>query len=54
VIDPRCKLNRYRSERGPSVYTITELDNAQRAILRKLRLPHLADDDYLGGRITPR
>ncbi len=49
-----CKLNRYRSERGPSVYTITELDAEQRAILRKLRLHHLADDDYLEARITPR
>jgi hypothetical protein len=57
VLD-RCQLNRYRSEEGAEegagVYTITELDKEQRSILRKLRLLHLADDDHLAARITPR
>lgn len=50
----RCRLNRYRNEDAPGVYTITELDKEQRSLLRKLRLPQLADDDYLAARITPR
>lgn len=50
----RCRLNRYRCEDGPAVYTVTETDKEQRALLRKLRLQHLADDDHLAARITPR
>lgn len=49
-----CKLNRYRSEWGPSLYSITELDPAQRAILRKLHCLHLADDACLAESMTPR
>lgn len=49
-----CKLNQYSSESGPSVYAITNTNPEQTAILRKLRCPHLADDDYLATQITPR
>jgi hypothetical protein len=50
----RCCLNRYRSDRGPGVYTVTETDREQSSLLRKLRLSYLADDDYIAGQITPR
>lgn len=53
LLEP-CRLNLYRSDTGPSVYTTTELDRQQRAVLRKLRLLHLADDDHLADRIHPR
>jgi hypothetical protein len=50
----RCRLNRYPSGQAPAVYTTTQLDKEQRSILSKLRLQHLADDDHLAARITPR
>lgn len=49
-----CHLNLYAGEHEPAAYTITEPDQDQRAILRVLRLRHLADDDYLAEKITPR
>lgn len=49
-----CRLNRYRAEDGVPVYTTTELDKDQRAVLTKLGLQHLADDAVLTDRIhTP-
>lgn len=53
MLEP-CRLNRYRTENGPGVYTITETDQQQRSLLRKLRLLHLADDDHLAARISLR
>jgi hypothetical protein len=50
----RCRLNLYPRGNGMGVYTITAVDKDQRALLRTLRLPHLADDDHLAARITPR
>lgn len=52
LLEP-CRLNRYRTDSDPDVYTITEIDKNQRAILRKLRLQHLADDDHLAARLHP-
>jgi len=49
-----CCLNSYRSEGGPNVYTVTEPDKDQAALLRKLRLSHLADDDCVAGQLQPR
>jgi transposase len=50
-----CDLNLYGGKAAsPSAYTITEPNQDQRAILRALRLQHLADDDHLAARITPR
>ena len=49
-----CHLNKYSSDEGPALYTTTELDGEQRSLLRKLRLLHLADDDYVAGQISPR
>ncbi|MCP4206650.1 MAG: hypothetical protein GY767_06345, partial [Shimia sp.] len=49
-----CRLNQYRASGDSSVYTTTQLTPEQRNILRHLRLPHLADDDELAERITPR
>jgi hypothetical protein len=49
-----CHLNQYQTGAQPSVYTITQLDRKQQAILRKLRLQHLGDDDELAERIAPR
>lgn len=48
-----CCLNRYRGEQS-SAYSVTELDSDQDALLRTLRLRHLADDDEVADRITPR
>jgi len=48
-----CHLNRYVAD-SQSLYTITETDSDQQRILKKLGIPHLADDDYLLERITSR
>ncbi len=45
-----CHLNKY-TVNEENFYTITELDESQRKILKVLNLPHLADDDYLLERI---
>jgi hypothetical protein len=37
LLEP-CRLNCYRTESGPSVYAITEIDRQQRPMLRRLRL----------------
>ncbi|MFH0901061.1 MAG: hypothetical protein V2A73_10565 [Pseudomonadota bacterium] len=47
-----CHLNRLRSKE--SIYTVTETEREQKAILRRLRLTHLVDDDAVGALITPR
>lgn len=49
-----CRLNRYPSEDGPAVYTVTALDKQQRALLRRLRMLHIADDDDVASRLLPR
>lgn len=49
-----CCLNRYRSADGPSLYVVTETDQEQTSLLRKLRLSYLADDDYMEGKLTPQ
>lgn len=50
-----CNLNRYASgEADGSAYAVTEADDDQNAILRALRMQHLADDDEMMERITPR
>lgn len=46
-------LNRYAGGES-SAYTLTEITERQEAILRKLRLRALADDDEIIERITPR
>jgi len=48
-----CHLNRYAAEQG-SAYALTERTDQQEAILRKLRMRALADDDEILDRITPR
>lgn len=49
-----CHLNLFAGEHARPVYTITHANADQRAILGALRLQHLADDDYLAEKITPR
>lgn len=49
-----CHLNLYTTEQGPAVYTVTQTDTEQQALLRKLRLLLLADDGHLSQLITPR
>lgn len=48
-----CHLNRFEVEHR-SQYTLTALKDEQRAILRRLRMQHLADDAKVAARITPR
>ena len=49
-----CHLNLYAEEGSLPAYTITRTDSEQDAILRALRLQHLADDQELADRIHPR
>lgn len=49
-----CHLNLFAGRSGPPLYTITQPDTDQQAILRTLRLQHLVDDELLAERITPR
>jgi hypothetical protein len=49
-----CRLARYGSRDGRGIYAITALDPEQHAILKTLRLLHLADDDDLASKIRPR
>jgi transposase len=50
-----CRLNLYTAEDDPMpVYTITELTSEQERIVRSLRLKHVADDELLAERMTPR
>lgn len=49
-----CHVNLFAAGNGPPLYTITQPDTDQQAILRTLRLQHLVDDDHLAERITPR
>lgn len=49
-----CHLNMFKGERGPAAYAITKLDDEQRALLRSLRMLHLADDGALTDKITAR
>jgi transposase len=49
-----CHLNVFKGERGPAAYAITQLDDDQRALLRSLRMLHLADDGALADKITAR
>lgn len=49
-----CRLNRYvPSNASPALYATTQ-DQDARELLRALKLLHLADDDEVGDRITPR
>jgi hypothetical protein len=50
-----CHLNRYRlPAEAPAAYTLTEVDGAQKAILRTLRMEHLTLDEEVAARVTPR
>lgn len=49
-----CHLNYYAAADGAGLYSVTRLDPEQRAILKRLRLLHLADDDDLASKIRPR
>lgn len=49
-----CNLNLYAAAQGPGLYAVTQLDREQRAILKTLRMLHLADDDSLADKIRPR
>jgi hypothetical protein len=49
----RVRLNQYRNAQGPDLYTVTELDKDQAAILKRLRLSHLGDD-AIADRLSPR
>jgi transposase len=49
-----CRLNLYAGQRSPPAYAITHADPDQKAILRALHLQHLADDDEVADRISPR
>lgn len=49
-----CRLNQYQASGKSSVYITTQLTPEQRKVLRKLRLPHLADDEVLAECISPR
>jgi len=48
-----CRLNRYATASAPT-YGVTTPDPEQAAILRRLRLQPLVDDDEIADRITPR
>ncbi len=48
-----CRLNRYAAS-GTPTYSVTAADPEQAAILRRLRMLPLADDDEIADRITPR
>ncbi len=50
----QCRLNRYGAQQGSALYSITHLCDEQRAILRKVGLIHLADDEYFAETIEPR
>jgi hypothetical protein len=49
-----CRLNFYAAQSGPGAYCVTQPDAEQRAILKALKMPHLADDDDLLDKIRPR
>ncbi len=50
-----CHLNLYGArDSTPKAYQITRPDQDQSALLRALRLQHLADDEEMADRITPR
>ena len=50
-----CRLNLFDASASmPAHYSITYTDKQQNAVLRALRLKHLADDQELADRITPR
>jgi hypothetical protein len=51
-----CHLNQYEGKgaRALPLYSLTKADDEQLVLLRKLRLPLLADNDDLAARITPR
>jgi len=51
-----CQLNQYRGPRetSASLYTVTEPDPEQLAILRQLRLQLLADEGDVAARLAPR
>lgn len=49
-----CHVNLFAGRSGPPLYTITQPDTEQQAILHMLRLHHLVDDEHLAERITPR
>jgi hypothetical protein len=49
-----CHLNQYRGTGSSSLYTVTEADPDQVALLRKLRMPLVVDEGDVTARITPR
>lgn len=49
-----CHLNHYAATAGAGLYSVTHVDPTQRALLKALRLLHLADDDALAEKIHPR
>jgi hypothetical protein len=52
ILEP-CRLNCYPTQGGKTVYTTTALNEEQRAILKLLRLQHLADDNSVIESVTP-
>lgn len=54
-----CHLNLYGDNDDhqaptPSLYTVTQPDREQHRLLKALRFTHLADDDHLAARLSPR
>lgn len=52
ILEP-CRLNRYTSDSGPALYTVTKPDDEQRSLLQTLRLQKLADDDWIREKLAP-
>jgi hypothetical protein len=49
-----CSLNRFHAEPGASAYVVTTPDEEQAAILRRLRMQHLADEARVAESLRPR
>jgi hypothetical protein len=49
-----CCLNRFEDHSRNSHYVVTQPDAEQAELLRALKLEHLADDDDIAARVTPR
>lgn len=53
ILGDRC-LNRYRLTNGSSAYAMTQTTEEHDAILRTLKLQHLADDQEIADQIVAR
>jgi len=49
-----CHLNLFKGQRTQPAYALTHPDDAQRTLLRSLRMLHLADNDHIAEKLTPR